>query len=43
MRYFSMFTGIGGFEYGIQQALPNAECVGYSEIETNKVYKMEAL
>lgn len=33
IRYFSMFSGIGGFELGIQQALPNAECVGYSEID----------
>jgi len=28
-----MFSGIGGFEYGIQQALPKAERVGYSEID----------
>ena len=28
-----MFSGIGGFEYGIQTALPDAECVGYSEID----------
>jgi len=33
MKYFSMFSGIGGFEYGIQKALPSAECVGYSEID----------
>jgi len=33
MRYFSIFSGVGGFEYGIQQALPNTECVGYSEID----------
>lgn len=32
MRYISLFSGIGGFEYAIQQYDPNAECVGYSEI-----------
>src|SRR6056297_1626060 len=41
MRYFSMFTGIGGFEYGIQQALPNAECVGYSEIDKYAIQTYE--
>jgi len=34
MKYFSMFSGIGGFEYGIQKATNNQwECVGYSEID----------
>lgn len=33
MRYFSMFSGTGGFELGIQQVHPNWECVGYSEID----------
>lgn len=32
MRYFSTFTGIGGFEVGIERADPAAEFVGYSEI-----------
>src|SRR3990167_5760403 len=32
MKYFSMFSGIGGFELGIQDLIPQAECVGYSEI-----------
>jgi len=41
MRYFSIFTGIGGFEYGIQQALPNAECVGYSEIDKYAIQTYE--
>ena len=41
MRYFSMFTGIGGFEYGIQTALPNAECVGYSEIDKYAIQTYE--
>jgi len=37
-----MFTGIGGFEYGIQQALPNAECVGYSEIDKYAIQTYES-
>ena len=32
MKYFSTFSGIGGFEAGIERAIPLAECVGYSEI-----------
>lgn len=28
-----MFSGIGGFELGIQRILPDATCVGYSEID----------
>jgi len=32
VKYFSLFSGIGGFELGIQQAMPNAQCVGFSEI-----------
>ena len=30
MRYFSIFSGIGGFEYGIGDM---GECIGYSEID----------
>lgn len=30
MKYFSMFSGIGGFELGIGD---KAECIGYSEID----------
>jgi DNA (cytosine-5)-methyltransferase 1 len=30
LKYFSTFTGIGGFELGIGD---KAECVGYSEID----------
>lgn len=30
MKYFSMFSGIGGFEYGIGEL---GECIGYSEID----------
>lgn len=33
MKYFSTFSGIGGFELGIQSVIPAAECVGYSEID----------
>lgn len=37
IRYFSMFSGIGGFELGIEQAAQElgltTECVGYSEID----------
>jgi DNA (cytosine-5)-methyltransferase 1 len=45
LRYFSMFSGVGGFEIGIERAaaahgIP-VECVGYSEIEKNaiKIYE----
>ena len=33
MKYLSLFSGIGGFEKAIQDALPNAECVGFSEVD----------
>jgi DNA (cytosine-5)-methyltransferase 1 len=33
MKYFSMFSGIGGFELGIQKVCPEWECVGHSEID----------
>jgi DNA (cytosine-5)-methyltransferase 1 len=38
MKYFSMFSGIGGFELGIGD---KAKCIGYSEIDKYaiKVYK----
>lgn len=41
MKYFSAFSGIGGFELGIQTTLPNSECIGYSEIDryATKIYK----
>lgn len=32
MKYFSMFSGIGGFEYGLQQSKHEFTCVGFSEI-----------
>jgi len=33
MKYFSMFSGIGGFELGIRKAHPFWEGIGYSEID----------
>src|SRR5574343_274643 len=33
MKYFSMFSGIGGFEYGIEKATEGRwKCVGHSEV-----------
>jgi DNA (cytosine-5)-methyltransferase 1 len=38
IKYFSMFSGIGGFELGIQQALGGkAECVGFSEVDKHAI------
>lgn len=41
MRYFSTFSGIAGFELGIEKACPEAVCVGYSEIDkyADAIYK----
>jgi len=41
MKYFSAFSGIGGFDEGIRRVLPDAECIGYSEINESaiKVYE----
>ena len=41
VKYFSTFTGVGGFEIGIQRAIPGAVCVGFSEIDkhSNKVLR----
>ncbi len=33
MKYLSLFSGVGGFEIGIERAMPNAQCVGFSEID----------
>lgn len=33
MKYFSLFSGIGGFEAGIEKVIPDAECVGFSEVD----------
>lgn len=44
MKYFSLFSGIGGFELGIRQAMLNhtwgkeeGECVGFSEIDKHAI------
>ena len=42
IRYLSLFSGIGGFEYGLQKSTRyNFECVGYSEIDkyARKIYE----
>ena len=45
LKYFSMFSGIGGFELGIQQAAQalgiETECVGYSEIDKHAIKTYE--
>lgn len=45
VRYFSMFSGIGGFELGIQQAAQDlgisTECIGYSEIDKHAIRTYE--
>ena len=33
MKYFSMFSGIGGFELGLQNSKHEFECVGFSEVD----------
>ena len=33
MKYFSVFSGIGGFEQAIHSVFPDAECVGFSETD----------
>lgn len=33
IKYMSMFSGIGGFEYGLQQSKHNFKCVSFSEID----------
>lgn len=41
LTYISLFSGIGGFEIGINKVFPNAQCLGYSEIDPKaiKVYR----
>jgi len=45
VRYFSMFSGIGGFELGIEQAAKalglSTRCVGYSEIDAPAIKTYE--
>ena len=33
MKYLSLFSGIGGFELGLQNSSKEFECVGYAEID----------
>ena len=33
MKAFSMFSGIGGFEIGVEMASQEVEFIGYSEID----------
>ena len=33
IKYLDLFAGYGGFSLGIHQALPKAECIGFSEID----------
>lgn len=33
MKYFSVFSGLGGFEVAIHDTFKKAECVGFSEID----------
>jgi len=42
MKYISLFSGIGGFEYAIHQIFPNATCLGYSDVKQKAidVYKV---
>lgn len=41
MKYLSLFSGIGGFEYGLEQSKYHFECIGYSEIDkyAKSIYK----
>ena len=40
MKFFSAFAGIGGFDLGIKRAIPDAECIGYTEgISDSQRYK----
>lgn len=41
MKFFSTFTGVGGFEVAIHKIIPDAQCVGYSEIEKNSCMIMQ--
>jgi DNA-cytosine methyltransferase len=41
MKYISLFSGIGGFELAIHRVYPDAQCLGFSEIDPHalRVYK----
>ena len=38
MKYLSLFSGIGGFEYGLEQSKYDFECIGFSEIDNYAKY-----
>jgi DNA-cytosine methyltransferase len=42
MKYISLFSGIGGFEYAIHQIFPDATCLGFSDVKQKAidVYKL---
>lgn len=35
MKYLSLFSGVGGFELGIQNSGIEMECIGFSEVDKN--------
>ena len=35
MKYLSLFSGVGGFELGIQNSDIEMECIGFSEVDKN--------
>ena len=37
LTYISLFSGIGGFEVGIHSIFPKAKCVGFAEIDKDKI------
>ncbi len=41
IKYLSIFSGIGGFEYRMQQSNKEFECIGYSEVDkyAKSIYK----
>ena len=41
LSYLSLFSGIGGFELGINKVFPNAECISFSEIDPVKIQVYE--
>ena len=37
IKYFSAFAGIGGFDLGIARTIPDAECIGISEVDKHAI------
>ena len=37
IRVLSLFSGIGGFEVGLQRVFPNMHCVGFSEVDPEAI------